>query len=121
MLEKVMHVIIRILAYIFIILLFVLLFVRMSGFGHAIFADEAKDSPQEARETVLVVEKKESLLTISKDLAEQGIVDNPYLFAISLRCMNGYENIRPGEYEISSSTKPSDILKQLTHEEEKLQ
>ena len=121
MLERVMRVIIRILAYIFIILLFVLLFVRMSGFGHIIFADEAKDSPQEARETVLVVEKKESLLAISKDLAEQGIVDNPYLFAISLRCMNGYENIQPGEYQVSSSAKPSDILKQLTHEEEKLQ
>ena len=121
MLERVMHIIIKTLAYIFILLLFVLLFVRMSGFGRAIFEGKAKDKPQEARETVLVVEEKESLLDISKDLAEQGIVDNAYLFAISLRCMNGYENIRPGEYRVSSSTKPSDILKQLTHEEEKLQ
>ena len=115
MLERVMHIIIKTLAYIFILLLFVLLFVRMSGFGRAIFEDKAKNKPQEARETVLVVEEKES------HLAEQGIVDNAYLFAISLRCMNGYENIRPGEYRVSSSTKPSDILKQLTHEEEKLQ
>ena len=121
MVEKVMHIIIKILAYIFIILLFALLFVRMSGIGHTIFADKEKDKPQYAREAVLIVEEKESLLAISKDLAEQGIVDNPYLFAISLRCMDGYQNIRPGEYEISSSTKPSDILKQLTHEEEKLQ
>ena len=113
MLERVMHIIIKTLAYIFILLLFVLLFVRMSGFGRAIFEDKAKNKPQEARETVLVVEEKESLLDISKDLAEQGIVDNAYLFAISLRCMNGYR--------VSSSTKPSDILKQLTHEEEKLQ
>ena len=104
MLERVMHIIIKTLAYIFILLLFVLLFVRMSGFGRAIFEDKAKNKPH-----------------ISKDLAEQGIVDNAYLFAISLRCMNGYENIRPGEYRVSSSTKPSDILKQLTHEEEKLQ
>lgn len=66
------------------------------GIGRAIFEDKAKNKPQEARETVLVVEEKESLLDISKDLAEQGIVDNAYLFAISLRCMNGYENIRPG-------------------------
>lgn len=121
MAEKILHVIIRILIYVFVILFFVLLFVRMSGFGHIIFADEAKDSPQEARETMLVVEKKESILSISKDLAEQEIVDNPYLFALSLRCMDGYENIRPGEYKVSSSEKPSQILKQLTHEEEKLQ
>lgn len=121
MAEKVMHVIIKILIYVFMILLFALLFVRLSGFGHDIFADEAKDSPQEARETMLVVEEKESILAISKDLAEQDIVGNPYLFAISLRCMDGYENIRPGEYKVSSSEKPSEILKHLTHEEEKLQ
>ena len=121
MVEKVMHIIIKILIYIFVILLFVLLFVRRSGVGYVIFADEEKDKPQEARETVLVVENKESILAISKDLAEQGIVDNPYLFAISLRCMDGYQNIRPGEYKVTSSEKPSEILKQLTHEEEELQ
>lgn len=121
MLEKVMHVIIKILIYIFVLLLFVLLFVRMSGVGYIIFADKGKDNPQEARETMLVVEDKESILAISKDLAEQEIVDNPYLFAISLRCMDGYQNIQPGEYKVSSSEKPSEILKQLTHEEEELQ
>ena len=121
MAEKVLHVIIKILMYIFIVLLFILLFVRMSGVGRAIFEDKAKNKPQEAIETVLVVEEKESLLDISKDLAEQGIVDNAYLFAISLRCMDGYQNIRPGEYQVSSSEKPSEILKQLTHEEEKIQ
>ena len=94
MAEKVLHVIIKILMYIFIVLLFILLFVRMSGVGRAIFADKPKDkNPQIASETVLVVEQGESLLEISKDLAEQGIVKNPYLFAISLRCMDGYQNI----------------------------
>ena len=107
MAEKVLHVIIKILMYIFIVLLFILLFVRMSGVGRAIFADKPKDkNPQIASETVLVVEQGESL---------------PYLFAISLRCMDGYQNIRPGEYQVSSSEKPSEILKQLTHEEEKIQ
>ena len=97
MAEKVLHVIIKILMYIFIVLLFILLFVRMSGVGRAIFADKPKvKNPQIASETVLVVEQGESLLEISKDLAEQGIVKNPYLFAISLRCMDGYQNIRFG-------------------------
>ena len=70
MAEKVLHVIIKILMYIFIVLLFILLFVRMSGVGCAIFADKPKDkNPQIASETVLVVEQGESLLEISKDLA----------------------------------------------------
>lgn len=47
MAEKVLHVIIKILMYIFIVLLFILLFVRMSGVGRAIFADKPKDkNPQ---------------------------------------------------------------------------
>ena len=121
MAENIMRVIIKVLTYIFIILLFILIFVRMKGIGYTIFADRAKNKPQEARETVLIVEEKESILTIAKDLAEQGIIKNPYLFAISLRCMDGYKNIRPGEYEVSSSEKPSEILKQLTHEEENIQ
>ena len=122
MAEKIMHTIIKILIYIFMVLLMVLLFVRMKGIGHVIFADEAKDkNPQIAREGVLIVEQKESILSISKELAEQEIVKNPYLFAISLRCMDGYENIQPGEYKVNSSEKPSEILKQLTHEGEKLQ
>ena len=58
MAEKVLHVIIKILMYIFIVLLFILLFVRMSGVGRAIFADKPKDkNPQIASETVLVVEQ----------------------------------------------------------------
>ena len=68
MAEKVLHVIIKILMYIFIVLLFILLFVRMSGVGRAIFADKPKDkNPQIASETVLVVEQGESLLEISKE------------------------------------------------------
>ena len=60
MAEKVLHVIIKILMYIFIVLLFILLFVRMSGVGRAIFADKPKDkNPQIASETVLVVEQGE--------------------------------------------------------------
>lgn len=58
MAEKVLHVIIKILMYIFIVLLFILLFVRMSEVGRAIFADKPKDkNPQIASETVLVVEQ----------------------------------------------------------------
>ncbi len=115
---NIMRVILKILAYICIIFLFIYLFLQMSKIGCEIFADEAKDSPQEAVEAVIVVEKKESILQISKDLAEQKIIKNPYLFAISIRCMDCYQEIQSGEYKVKSSEKPSEILKQLIHEEE---
>ncbi|MCI6858005.1 MAG: endolytic transglycosylase MltG [Eubacterium sp.] len=117
MTENIIRIIIKILSVMFIILLFIYLFVEMKNVGYTVFSDNALDSPQEAREALLIVEEKEPLLTISKDLAEQDVIGNPYLFALSLRCMDGYENIKPGEYEVFSSEKPSDILKKLTHEE----
>lgn len=113
-----MRIVIRILTYIFLILLFIWLFKQMSSIGYDIFADKAKDTLQESVETSITVGDGESILDIAKDLAEQDIVENPYLFAISLRCMENYTDIRPGEYKISSSEKPSEILKKLTHEEE---
>lgn len=74
MAEKVLHVIIKILMYIFIVLLFILLFVRMSGVGRAIFADKPKDkNPQIASETVLVVEQGESSLRFLKIWQNRGL------------------------------------------------
>lgn len=74
MAEKVLHVIIKILMYIFIVLLFILLFVRMSGVGRAIFADKPKDkNPQIASETVLVVEQGNLFLRFLKIWQNRGL------------------------------------------------
>lgn len=74
MAEKVLHVIIKILMYIFIVLLFILLFVRMSGVGCAIFADKPKDkNPQIASETVLVVEQGNLFLRFLKIWQNRGL------------------------------------------------
>ena len=74
MAEKVLHVIIKILMYIFIVLLFILLFVRMSGVGRAIFADKPKDkNPQIASETVLVAEQRNLFLRFLKIWQNRGL------------------------------------------------
>ena len=118
MTKKALHFLVKILFYIFVVLLLVYLFVQMRQFGYLVFADKAKDRPEVAREVVLTVEEGESLLDISKDLAKQDVVDNPYVFALALRCLEGYDKIQAGEYVIQSSQKPSDILKTLTGKEE---
>ena len=118
MTKQALDFLVKILFYIFVVLFLVYLFVQMRHFGYLIFADRAKDQPEIAKEVILTVEEGESLLSIAKDLAKQEVVENPYVFALSLRCQEGYEQIQAGEYVIQSSQKPSEILKTLTGEEE---
>ena len=40
------------------------------------------------------------------------------LFAVSLRFMDDYDKIGAGDYELSSSMKPSEILKAMIRKEE---
>lgn len=118
MTKKALQFLVKILFYIFVVLLLVYLFVQTRQFGYLVFADQAKDRPEVAKEIVLTVEEGDSLLDISRNLAKQEIVDDPYVFALALRCMEGYENIRSGEYVVQSSQKPSEILRILTVREE---
>lgn len=118
MVKNIVHIFVKILFYIFFVLLLFYLFVQTKQYGYYIFADEAKDSPETAKEMILTVEEGESIIDISKNLAEKEIVEHPYLFAITLRFSEGYEDIQPGEYIIQSSQKPSEILSVLTHKED---
>ncbi len=115
MANKMLLFIVKTLLYIFIALLLVYLFVQMRQIGYQIFSDKAKDSPKMAREMVLTVTEDESLLEIGRDLASKDIINNAYIFAAALRCSEGYKNIQAGEYVISSSQRPSEILATLTH------
>ncbi|MCD8019633.1 MAG: endolytic transglycosylase MltG [Clostridiales bacterium] len=116
MVDKVMRIVIRVLFYIFVILLLVYLFVQMKNIGYLVFADKAKDTQTDYSEMVVNIEEGESLLQIGKDLAAKDIVDNPYIFALTLRCMDGYDEIKAGSYIVKSSAKPSEILEILSGE-----
>lgn len=115
MANKVIRFVAKILLYIFIMLLLVYLFVQMKQIGYQIFSDKAKDSPEVAKEMVLTVTEDESLLDIGRDLDSKDIINNAYIFAAALRCSEDYKNIEAGEYVISSSQRPSEILAILTH------
>lgn len=121
MTKKIIRFMIKMLFCIFVVLLLIYLFVQMRQFGYLIFADQAKDQPEAAKEVILTVTEEESLLDISKDLAKMEIVSDPYIFALTLRCSEGYKDIQPGEYILQSSNKPSEILNALTHKEDKQQ
>ena len=65
MIDKVLRFVVKTLFYIFIALLLVYLFVQMKHVGYQIFADQAKDSPEVAKEMVLTVTEEESALLYS--------------------------------------------------------
>lgn len=120
MADKALRIIVKVLAYTFVLLLLVYLFVQMRHMGYEIFSDDAKDTEAAAVEMVLTVSKGEGLLEIGKELARGEIIDNPYFFAAAMRCSEGYENIQPGEYVVNSAQKPSEILAVIAHKEDQI-
>ena len=94
------------------------LFLKTSGFGYEIFSNKAKDDPARAVESAITIRENESLIRIGKDLERKGIVRNAYVFAATLWTMDDRDRIVPGEYNVSSAQKPSEILKIFTADSE---
>ena len=46
------------------------------------------------------------------------IIENKWVFAISVRFMEGYDRIKEGDYIVKSTQKPSEILRLFINEEE---
>ena len=119
MIDRFVHVIIRILAIIFFVLILVYLFYKASGIGYLVFADQAYDTTGNAAESIITVTEGEKLLDIAKDLEKAGIVKNAYITALTFRSMEGYDRIKAGEYILTASMKPSEIMSKLVGDEEK--
>ena len=121
MFEKISRIVIKLLFLIFFVLLLIYLFHEAGRIGFSVFADKAYDSSETAVESVITVTEGEALLDIAKDLEKTGIVKNAYVTAMAFRTMEGYDQIRPGEYILKASMKPSKIMDMLTRKEEKQQ
>ncbi len=118
MLEQFTHVVIRILFFIFFALLLAYCFHQAGEIGYAVFSDAPYNSSQSAPEGVITVTDGEKLLDITKDMEKAGIVKNAYVTALTFRTMEGYDQIRPGEYVLRASMKPSEIMRTLTGQED---
>ena len=102
----------------FIILIFLLsqLFLFTKNLGYDIFSNQANDSKDQAVESAITIRENESLLEIGRDLKNKGIVRDAYLFAISAWTMDDHDKIVPGECNITSAQKPSELVETFTGE-----
>lgn len=120
MVKKALNFLIKILSLILIILLFIFLFKNARSFGYEVFSDQAKDQEESLNvvESSIHISEGESLLKIGTALEAKRIIENKWVFAISVRFMEGYDRIKEGDYIVKSTQKPSEILKLLINEEE---
>jgi len=104
----------------FMVVLFLLsrLFLGTMDMGYLIFSNQAKDIPKYAVESAITVREGESLLDIGKDLERKKIVDDARVFAAAAWTMDDHDRIMPGEYSVSSSQKPSELIETFVGEEE---
>ena len=91
MVKKALNFLIKILSLILIILLFIFLFKNARSFGYEVFSDHAKDQEESlnAVESSIHISEGESLLKIGTALEAKRIIENKWVFAISVRFMEG--------------------------------
>lgn len=109
---------VKLLAAIFLILCLAYLFVMTREAGKEIFSDKAKNTEVGAVEAIVTVYENEDVLDLAKDLKTKNLINNEYYFAIFAKFSDDYENIRPGDYTLNSSMKPSELIKGMIPAEE---
>ena len=81
-------------------------------FGRLIFTDEAKTTLRTEHISYdLTVVKGESVLDIGKDLEDNGVIENAFVFWVQSKVYKC--KIAPGTYEVSSRDSSKAILKAL--------
>lgn len=116
--NSVLNMVIRILMWIFILLVIAYLCVVAKDIGYAIFSDQPKDGRTHAIEKEITITEGESLKEISRDLKSLGIIDHPRYFVAFMHFQDDYDKIKPGTYVVSSADRPSEILKKFTIQQE---
>lgn len=64
--------------------------------------------------------KNTSISQLAHNLNKIGVLKSPYLFTILAYINNNWRYLKSGEYEITASTTPKQLLKQLSKGEERL-
>ncbi len=116
--DKVLNTLLKVLIWIFVILVTAYLCLVTRDIGRDIFSDREKDGVTHAVEREITITEGESLREISIDLHELGIIDHPRYFVIFMHFLDDYDQIKPGTYKVSSHDKPSEILAKFTRSEE---
>lgn len=79
-------------------------------FGHAVFSPEAV-SEAPGHDQTWVIEKGDSLLGVSKELEEAGLIPDAYVFAVQAKLYK--YTLCPGTYLLNSSMTSRDILQKI--------
>lgn len=116
MTKRILNFVMWILGFVVLIFLLSQLFLFTMNLGYEIFSNQAKDPRDQAVESAITIRENESLLEIGRDLKNKGIVKDAYLFAISAWTMDDHDKIAPGEYNITSAQKPSELVEIFTGE-----
>lgn len=79
-------------------------------FGHAVFAPEAAENAP-GRDYSYTVENGDSLMEVSKELKEAGLITDRYVFIVQAKFYD-YE-LQPGTYRLNSSMTSRDMLQMM--------
>lgn len=83
--------------------------------GLQVFSDETM-SEEPGQDYLVTVENGASALDVGKELANQGLIKNEYVFYIQTLFYQKNNALVPGEYTVNTSMTAEEILTQITAE-----
>lgn len=109
--------IIKILVYVFILLVVVLAGKTAYEFGHDIFDQEPADTEASAQEVTVTITAEMSVYEIGKVLESKGLVEQPRVFWVQEKLSDYSGEIKPGTYVLNTAQTVDEMLKIMSSEE----
>lgn len=86
-------------------------------FGYMVFTDGAKEVTP-GRDITVSIEMDDSVMDIGKTLEKRGVIDDARLFFVQEYLSEYHKMIKPGNYTLNTSMRPSEILKEISTDPE---
>ena len=112
--------IVRILAYVLIILFIVYLGQMTYTLGYEVFDQKSLDAPEDAVTISVTVTEDMTVYEIGEMLKEKGLVEKPRVFWIQEKLSDYRDELKPGTYELTTAQPVDEMLAIMsrTNEEE---
>lgn len=110
--------IVKLLIYIFIIVVILLLGKTAYSLGYDVFYQKGMDTEMNAREVPLTITEDMSVYEIGKLLKKNKLIEKPFVFVIQEKLSDYKGKMKPGTYVLNSAQTVDDILEVLSPEDE---
>ena len=116
--KKALRIVLQILINIILVLVIIQVFMFAYNFFYKVFTNTSVDS-SDTREIQFVIVPDSSTTEIVDALADDGLIDDPYVMLVKIYLSSYHGKIKPGTYILQPSMTQDEIMKIITGTQDK--